>query len=185
MINIIDLVPVMIGMPKGLKQTSSVVAIGFGVDESAKDTFTQASVDLNLSPLDREVFVVLAVNLDPFTPDNAVGLSSKVECSLTTTSQTTVANLSNSNCLAASGNFIKGATDAAGNVSVAFQSMGSETPPATLEYIGIIATNDFFIQVKGTGNGTAKGMDGKLYGYRAVADADIYAALVQSEVLSA
>ena len=63
--------------------------------------------------------------------------------------------------------------------------MGSETPPATLEYIGIIATNDFFIQVAGAGNAAAKGMDGKLYGYRAVADADIYAALVQSEVLSA
>lgn len=172
----------MIGMPKGLKQTSSVVAIGFGVDESAANTFTQGQVDLNLSPLDREVFVVLSVNLDPFTPDGpASGADSKVECSLTTTSQTGVANLSNSNCLAASGNFIKGGQ----NGQTAFQSLGAETPPATLEYIGIIATNDFFIQVAGDGNTGAKGMDGKLYGYRAIADADIYAALVQSEVLSA
>lgn len=173
----------MIGMPKGLKQTSSVVAIGFGVDESAPNTFTQAQVDLNLSPLDREVFVVLAVNLDPFTPDAISGKDTKVESSLTTTSQTKVANLSNANCLAASGNFIKagGFTDG----GVAFQSLGAETPPATLEYIGIIATNDFFIQVAGTDNTGEKGMDGKLYGYRAVADADIYAALVQSEVLSA
>lgn len=168
-------------MPKGLKQTSSVVSIGFGVDESAANTFTQGQVDLNLSPLDREVFVVLAVNLDPYTPEAIAGTDTKVESSLTTTSQTIVANLSNSNCLAASGNFIK--SDA--TVAVAFQSLGAETPPATLEYIGIIATNDFFIQVKGTGNTAAKGMDGKLYGYRAVADADIYAALVQSEVLSA
>lgn len=168
-------------MPTGLKQTSSVVSIGFGVDESAANTFTQAQVDLNLSPLDREVFVVLAVNLDPFTPEFIAGTDTKVESSLTTTSQTAVANLSNSNCLAASGNFIK--SDPVGGV--AFQSLGAETPPATLEYIGIIATNDFFIQVKGTGNTAAKGMDGKLYGYRAVANADIYAALVQSEVLSA
>ena len=168
-------------MPKGLKQTSSVVSIGFGVDESAANTFTQGQVDLNLSPLDREVFVVLAVNLDPFTPEAIAGTDTKVESSLTTTSQTAVANLSNSNCLAASGNFIK----ADATLAVAFQSLGAETPPATLEYIGIIATNDFFIQVKGTGNAAAKGMDGKLYGYRAVADADIYAALVQSEVLSA
>ncbi len=169
-------------MPKGLKQTSSVVAIGFGVDETAANTFTQGQVDLNLSPLDREVFVVLSVNLDPFTPDGpASGADSKVECSLTTTSQSAVANLSNSNCLAASGNFIKGGQ----NGQTAFQSLGAETPPATLEYIGIIATNDFFIQVAGTGNTASKGMDGKLYGYRAIADADIYAALVQSEVLSA
>ena len=172
-------------MPKGLKQTSSIVSIGFGVDETAPNTFHQGTVDLNLSPLDREVFVVLSVNLDPFTPDLIAGGDSKVESSLTATSQTSVANLSNSNCLAASGNFIKGNTDAAGNAAVAFQSLGAETPPATLDYIGIIATNDFFIQVKGTGNIGAKGMDGKLYGYRAVADADIYAALVQSEVLSA
>ena len=170
-------------MPTGLKQSSSVVAIGFSVDETAPNTFTQASVDLNLSPLDREVFVVLAVNLDPFTPDALAGINTAVESSLTTTSQTSVQNLSNSNCLAASGNTIKAAGFADGGV--AFQSLGAETPPATLEYIGIIATNDFFIQVKGIGNASARGMDGKLYGYRAVASADIYAALVQSEVLSA
>ena len=68
---------------------------------------------------------------------------------------------------------------------VSFQTLGLETPPATLEFIGIIATNDFFVQIKGTGNLVAKQIDGKLYGYRAVADASIFAALVQSEVLSA
>jgi len=178
------LVPFIIGMPTGLKQTSSTIAIGFGVEETAANTFTQSSVDLNLSPLDREVFVVLAINLDPYTPDMVPGLSTNVQSSLTTTSQTRVVNLSNSNCLAASGNHIKAGSDVS-DVAVAFQSVGSETPPATLEYIGIIATNDFFIQVGGANNTGIKGMDGKLYGYRAVASADIYAALVQSEVLSA
>ena len=170
-------------MPTGLKQSSSVVSIGFSVDELTANTFAEASVDLNLSPLDREVFVVLAVNLDPFIPDSVAGTDTAVQSSLTTTSQTRVVNLSNSNCLAASGNHIK----AAGFIDsgAAFQSIGAETPPATLDYIGIIATNDFFIQVQGTGNLGTKGMDGKLYGYRAVASADIYAALVQSEVLSA
>lgn len=172
----------MIGMPKGLKQTSSVVSIGFGVDETAANTFTQDVVDLNLSPLDREVFVVLAVNLDPFTPDNTIGTDSSVQCSLTTTSQTNVTNIANPNCLASSGNFIKSAN--ATSPGAAFQTLGAETPPATLDYIGIIATNDFFIQVRGDGNANARGMVGRLYGYRAVADADIYAALVQSEVLS-
>ena len=170
-------------MPAGLKQSSSIVSIGFGVDETAANTYSQASVDLNLSPLDREVFVVLSVNLDPFTPDAVAGTDTSVAASLTTTSQTTVQNLSNSNCLAASTNSIKAAGFA--DSGVGFQSLGAETPPSNLEYIGIIATNDFFIQIAGTGNATAKGMDGKLYGYRAIATADIYAALVQSEVLSA
>lgn len=170
-------------MPRGLKQTSSVVPIGFNVRETAANTFTQASVDLNLSPLDNEVFVVLAINLDPFMPDSIAGTDTAVTSSLTTTSQTAVVNLANSNCLAASTNAIRAAGFVDGGVS--FQSMGAETPPATLEYIGIIATNDFFIQVAGENNLNIRGMDGKLYGYRARADSSVYAALVQSEVLSA
>ena len=170
-------------MPTGLKQSSSVVSIGFSTTETAANTFTQGSVDLNLSPLDREVFVVLAVNLDPSTPDALTGIDTNVTSSLTTTSQTGVTNLANSNCLAAATNVIRAAGFVDGGVS--FQSLGAETPPSNLEYIGIIATNDFFVQIKGTGNAAAKRIDGKLYGYRAVASADIYAALVQSEVLSA
>ena len=181
MVNIIDLVPFMIGMVTGLKQASSVVSIGFNATETGANTFTQASIDLNLSPLDREVFVVLAINLDPFTPDMKEGDLTQVSSSLTTTSQTAVANLSNSNCLAVAQNIIRGD----GGSNVAFQTLGSETPPAILEYIGIIATNDFFVQVEGFGNAGSKQVNGKMYGYRAVASADIYAALVQSEVLSA
>jgi hypothetical protein len=169
-------------MPAGLKQTSSVVAIGFSVDETAANTFTQASTDLNLSPLDQEVFVVLAINMDPFYPEALAGTDTSVSCSLTTTSQTRVQNLSHPNCLGAAVNAIKavGLLDS----GVGFQTT-LETPPANLAYIGIIATNDFFVQVEGQGNLAIKGMDGKLYGYRAKADAAIYAALVQSEALSA
>ena len=170
-------------MPTGLKQTSSVVAIGFELTEAGPNTFIQSSVDLNLSPLDREVFVVLAVNLDPSTPDAIAATDTRVSTSLTTTSQTAVQNIGNSNCLAATANNIKAAGFLDGGV--AFQILGAETPPATLEYIGIIATNDFFVQLQGNGNLGAKQVAGKVYGYRARADASIYSALVQSEVLSA
>ena len=168
-------------MPQGLKQSSSVVSIGFSVPETALNTFTQGSVDLNLSPLDREVFVVLAVNLDPESPDMVDGTNSFVNASLTTTSQTAVQSLANSNTIAVANERIRSTA----GMAVAFQTQSLETPPATLEYIGIIATNDFFVQVSGAGNLAAKGVSGKMYGYRAVADASIYAALVQSEVLSA
>jgi len=168
-------------MPVGLKQTSSVVTIGFSVAESAANTFTQDSVDLNLSPLDREVFVVLAVNLDPESPEMIDGLSTAVNCSLTTTSQTAVQSLANSNCMSIANERIRADV----GVAVGFSTQALETPPSTLEYIGIIATNDFFVQVAGQNNTLAKGVSGKLYGYRARADAAIYSALVQSEVLSA
>ena len=55
-------------MVKGLKQTSSTVAIGFSAIESAANTFTQTTVDLNLDPLNNEVFVVLAIDLNPTSP---------------------------------------------------------------------------------------------------------------------
>lgn len=170
-------------MPKGLKQTSSTVAIGFSVTESAANTYTQQQVDLNLSPLDREVFVVLAVNLDGSSPDAITAVNTAVNGQLTTTSQTAQVNISDSNCIAKRHERIRAAGFADGGV--AFSEQALETPPATLEYIGIIATNDFFVAVEGSNNLSAKTLAGKLYGYRAVATADIYAALVQSEVLSA
>ena len=170
-------------MPAGLKQSSSVVSIGFSVSETAPNTFTQGQVDLNLSPLDREVMVVLAVNLDSGAPDAIAGVNTAIRSALTTTSQTAIPTLQDANCLSRLSQNIQAAGFVDGGVG--FSSQALETPPATLEYIGIIATNDFFVQVQGTGNLAPKGVSGKLYGYRAVASADIYAALVQSEVLSA
>ena len=136
-------------MPKGLKGTSSTVAIGFRVLETAPNTFIELEVDLNLDPLNREVFVVQAVDLTLGAADAIAATDTAMACSVTTTRQTAVQTLQNS------------------------------------DYVAIIATNDFFVQVAGTNNAAAHGVSGKLYGYRAQASADIYAALVQSEVLSA
>ena len=171
-------------MPKGLKGTSSVVAIGFGVTETGANTFTQGQVDLNLDPLNREVFVVMAIDLDPLAPDSVAGTNTSVSCSLTTTSQTAVTNLSNSNCMANAVEQLRSHA-AAVDSGAPFSRQARESPSSLLEYLGIIATNDFFVQIAGTNNSGAKGVTGKLYGYRAQASADIYAALVQSEVLSA
>jgi hypothetical protein len=173
-------------MPVGLKQTSSPVAIGFEIQEAAINTFAQSSVDLNLSPLDREVFVVLSINLNVTRPDGAAGQDSGSSAALTTTRQLAangVPTLANTNCLARLDHSIT----AAGFVDsgIGFTNASTETPTGVLDYIGIIATNDFFVQVQGFQNTGLKTATGKMYGYRAVASADIYAALVQSEVLSA
>ena len=169
-------------MPKGLKQTSAVIPVGFTVTESAANTFTEAQVDLALSALDREVFVVLSINLDSDFPDNKQDTVTSVRSSVTSTSQTSIPPLNNTNCLA------RLTYESSNNGDTCVQTYSNaamETPPATLDYIGIIATNDFFVQIKGNNNGAVSGANGKLYGYRAVADASIYAALVQGEVLSA
>jgi len=167
---------------KGLSQTSETIVIGFSVDESAANTFTQGQVDLQLNPLDNEVFVVTGINLDPFFPSALAATDTRVKTALTTTSRTSMPGLSDSACLATAVNQIQAAGFVDGGVG--FQQSSFDTPPGMLDYLGIIATNDFFIQVEGSGNPVPKGVTGKLYGYRARASAATYAALVQSEVLS-
>jgi len=170
-------------MPAGLKATSSSIAIGFSSTETLPNTFEQQSVDLNLDPLNREVFVVQAIDLTLGAPDALAAVDTAMLASVTTTSQTAVATLANSNCLAVAANQIRASGFA--DSGVGFSQTPTESPGTVLEYIGIIATNDFFVQVEGANNAVPHAVSGKMYGYRARATADIYAALVQSEVLSA
>ena len=170
-------------MPKGLKETSSLIAIGFSVAETAANTFTQEQVDLQLNPLDNEVFVVYAIDLDLETPDAIAATNTAMQGALTTTSRTALPNLSDSTCLAVKQTRIRAAGFVDGGVG--FATGSNESPATQLEYLGIIATNDFFVQIEGSNNAAAHLMSGKLYGVRARADASVYAALVQSEVLSA
>jgi len=169
-------------MPTGLKETSSLISIGFSVSEGGPNTFQQSTVDMQLNPLDNEVFIVYAIDLDVGAPDAVAGTSTVMKGSLSTTSRTTVGDLSDSNVLAnkqlqiRAGGFVDG--------GVGFTSGSNESPATQLEYLGIISTNDFHVQVQGTNNLIAHGMTGRVYGVRARASSSIYAALVQSEVLT-
>ena len=165
------------------KKTSSVVTISVNAIETGANTFTQTEHDLQLSALDNEIFVVLALDAAPAPPDSAAGANNSVSVSLSTTSRTAVGNIGDNNVLGAAETAIR----AAGFVDsgVGFQQLASEAPTAMLDYIGIISTNNFFTQIEGAGNGGAKSAGVRVWGYRARADAATYAALVQSEVLSA
>ena len=170
-------------MPKGLKETSSLIEVGFSLPEAGANTFTEGRIDLQLNPLDNEVLVVYAINFDLESPDAVAATNTATITSLTRTSQTAVQTLANSNTLAAGNKSIRAAGFVDGGVG--FSALPQDTPSSYIEYIGIIATNDFFVQVEGIGNLNPKGVSGRLYGARAKASSDIYAALVQSEVLSA
>jgi hypothetical protein len=168
-------------MVKGLKETSSIIMVGASVVESAANTFTSQQVDLQLNPLDNEVFVVYGVDIDMLEPNLLPGTETVIKSSISTTQRTSVGDLSDSNVLA--------------NNRINIQSVGGETtrgafasdsgPATQLEYLAIIATNDFFLNIEGTANSAARSMTARIYGVRAKADASIYAALVQSELLSA
>ena len=163
-----------------LKKTSEVITISSSIDESAANTFTQTQVDLQLNPLDQEVFVVLAIDLNPAAPECITNTNTEVRGSVSVTSRTSVGSIADSNVLAEGSLAIR--SDAIN--AVGFSRMPTEAPLAQLDYIGIIATNDFFLQVLGVNNTTAKSMNARVWGYRAKADAATYAALTQSEILS-
>lgn len=172
-------------MPKGLKATSDVVIISGNVTESAANTFTQETVDLQLDILNREIFVVTAIDVNLSLPDaNVADNETIVRGSLSTTSRSGVGTLASSNVMAAGRNVIAADTGA-GLFAGIYSDVSTETPHADLQYIALIATNDFHAQIQGVGNTAVKGMDFRVWGYRAQATADVFAALTQSELLSA
>ena len=169
---------------KGLSQTSSIIAISGGVAESGADTFTQNRFDLQLNPLDNEVFVVLAIDMNVTPPDGDVNEKfNSTLASLSTTERTTLGTLAQPSVLCEVRDTIVNDTGSGIGLGT-FSRTSGETPDANLPYIGIIATNDFFVQVEGQNNATAKGVTFRMWGYRAKASASQYAALVQSEILS-
>jgi hypothetical protein len=166
-----------------IKRTSDIVTVSFGNTESAPNTFTEEQINLTLDVLNNEVFVVLAVDLNPAAPDAIAATDTAMTAQVTSTSQTGIVSLSNSNCMAISERVIKAAGVVDGGVP--FTHFSGETPDTNLDYVAILATDNFFFGIKGSANAAAKGASGRVYGYRARADAATYAALVQSEVLSA
>lgn len=169
-------------MVKGLKETSELITIGFRADETVIGTMAQTQIDLQLNALDQEVLIVYSIALDPDNPDAVAATNTATRASVSSTSRTTLGNLEDTNVMAVASHNIRAAGFVDGGVSFADQAM--EVPPTTLPYIGIIATSDFFCQVQGTNNLAVKGVSGKMFCARAKASSAVYAALVQSEVLT-
>ena len=171
---------------KGLKQTSELVQISGNVVEATANTFQEDRIDLQLDVLSREVFVVVACDINASLPDaDPTNNETIVRASLSTVSRSSVGTLSDTNTFATSRSVI--VSDPASlppQIAGIYTDASTETPHAQLDYIHIIATNDFYAQVVGTGNTRVKASDFRVWGYRATASADVFAALTQSELLS-
>ncbi|MHA1787212.1 MAG: hypothetical protein ACTSWU_03355 [Candidatus Thorarchaeota archaeon] len=165
----------------GFKKTSDLIAISFRVDESAAVTFTEDEIALQLDVLNNEIFVVLAVDLNPSAPEMITGINTETQAAVTSTSQSAMPTLANTNTVAVASQAIQ--TDVTSAVS--FTRAAEESYSGNLSYVSLIATNNFFVSIKGTGNLGTTNVTGRVWGYRAKADSSTYAALVQSEVLSA
>lgn len=178
-----------------LKRSSEIITIS-GAYYNNTGGFTVVPFDLQLNPLDQEVFVVVAVSLD-FTAGlpliaAVLGPSTnfvETPVAFSTTRPSAQNTLANSSCFAfAQQRAVICHDGSTPPVCVAYAvatETPNEVPDTNLDYIAIIATSDFFIG--GTDdplNVVATECSFKIYGYRAKADAATYAALVQSEVLS-
>ncbi|MGB1523012.1 MAG: hypothetical protein ACPG9D_07865, partial [Candidatus Poseidoniaceae archaeon] len=102
-----------------------------------------------------------------------------------TTEQTTYAGIDSPSVIAAS------QIDALENGTIGYyvvmETNSMDAPPASMDYLQIIATNDFFVNLDTSTLFTAGEIlraNVRVYGYRATADSSTYAALVQSELLS-
>jgi hypothetical protein len=166
-----------------LKKTSETLIIGATATETGANTFTQQAVNLPLDPLNNEVLLIYAINLDPQEPENIAATTTRVGMSVSTTSRTSLGSLGDNNVLAVARNAIM---QGAGTIDgAAFSRAANETFQAEgMAYIGIVATDDFFVQIEGAGNVAAKAGSCKIYCARAKADSATYAALVQSELLT-
>ena len=172
----------MAALPAGMKATSSMITISSTIEETLPNTLVVTSIDLTLNALDQEAFIVYAVQSDLGLPDAVAGTNTGVGFSLSTTTRTTLGNLSDNNVFHVhnqgirAGGFVDG--------GVAFDQVGPDSASGDLPFIAIIATNDFSAQLVGQNNVAIKSADFKVYGQRVRLSAAQYAALVQSELLS-
>lgn len=172
-------------MPTGLKSTSSPIQISARAVESVAGTLAETEIQLSLNPLDNEVFVVTQVNLDADAPDSVAATSTRVQASLSTTTRATVGTIADQNVIAAADRQIICNSGMTPDGGIPFDREDPTFTALSEDYIGIIATDNAFLQVVSTGGGNVKNARVRIYGYRAKASASVYAALVQSEVLSA
>ena len=165
-----------------LKRTSEPFIISTSIAESAANTFTESQISVNLNPLDQEVLLILAVEIDCFAPDVVPALNTAQTVSVSTSSATTVLGIDSSQCIASQRIDVK--TDGVNHV--AFDRASSQAPTSSLlDYTSILATNNFFVQTEGVNNLGSKGGNVRMWCVRAKADSATYAALVNSELLSA
>ncbi len=174
-------------MPTGLKSTSSPLVISFSVIEDAVDTFTTQRIDLQLNALDNEVFVITGAKLDISAPTFGIPSNDRfgvfASLSKQDISSSAQRGLGNPSVFATANAQVFTDADAGSNVAITIQENDIDTPQS-MEYLDIIATPDFNVNINGFNQTARSSVDGKLYGYRARADAATYAALVQSELLS-
>jgi hypothetical protein len=163
----------------GFKYTSDTFQISAAVQETAPNTLTTQTINLNLDSLSREILVIQMVDMDLSTPELVPGVKTQINTSLND-ANVGVVGLSNSQAITVANNTIL--ADAGAGAAVAFQNAEPRFAQMSDTPLFVSATDDLFLSVQGVGNVAATGLSQvRIFARRARADADTYAAILTSQ----
>ena len=168
-------------MPKGINQTSALIAISTSITESAANTFSFDTVDLQLSPLDNQIFVITKVDADLQTPSLVAGTRASLDVTLSTVQRTNTGSLADNNVVAVFRKFVEGAAGLTTSINSIDESPDQSAPG--MDYLAIVFTSDLFLNIAGANNTAALTGNARIWGYVATATSSVYAAGVQQELL--
>jgi hypothetical protein len=165
----------------GLKQITDLVNIGGTVTETAANTFTEAQIGINLSPVNRQVFVITDVSFTSTQPELIAATQTAVSYQVTKTRQTTLIRANDPDLISSQQKFVFSGVTEHNFAEVDFAGTQQSTGGRN-DYLMILATEDAFISCMGQNNVAAASAECRLTGYFATADAATYQALVLSEL---
>ena len=170
-------------MARAYKVTSDPFYINGNVTESGANTYTEVQISAPLDSLNREGLLIHAVYFTTSQPDRVPALTSIVECQVTSTSKSDIVAANDANLLAYRESIISGgAAEFSGpHIHDMVANTDSYSPDANL---GIVATDDLFLAVRGFNQAVAKNAQVRIVASRIQLSADAYAALVTNELSS-
>jgi hypothetical protein len=163
-----------------MKRITAQVAIGGSVQESAANTFTEAVIQIPLSPVDRQGFVIQECYIMSSEPSSVAGITCTQDVRVSKTSQTGLINVDNPMLISAQQKLVnwQGASTDSNMWDLAI----GPTSEGQSDYITILATTDAYISINGVGNLAAKHAEVRLVGYFAELSSNEYNALVLDEL---
>jgi len=163
-----------------MKRLTAQVSIGAAIEASAPNTYTEATIQIPLSAVDRQGFVIQEVLIMSQEPIPIAGLVTSVDIRVTKTSQTGSIQVDNPMLIGSQQkrNYFLGTSTDLFESDLAIQSSSHGQD----DYITILATSDAFISIVGTNNAFNETASVRLVGYFAELGSNEYNALVLDEL---
>ena len=166
-------------MASGLKRTSADFFVSAQLQESALNTFTEATISLPLNSLDREVFVITGIIMDPGTPTSVPATQTDSILQLTRNTAGVIQTIADFNLISIS---IETINAGAAEFDFFSKTYGNQIMQSGQDFVDVVATPNMSVAVQGTGNLGLLTSNVRVYGYRARADSSVYSALIASEL---